>query len=144
MNLRRVWFPLDHRISTFTVMDTSEDQVFMFLENHARGSVLGNLYISDERGRYFSLSIENVIKGSAVDFEKVESLDGTFIANVYESKENRHEQGYASKQKKEVGDADDFDESDMIAQEDAKASKSRMSTQRGMNKKQKETMKALP
>ena len=34
---------------------------------------------------YFSLSKENVIKGrSFVDFEKVNSLDGVFLANKYE------------------------------------------------------------
>jgi len=31
----------------------------------------------------FSLSLKNVIKGTQIDFEKVNSLDGTFIANIY-------------------------------------------------------------
>ena len=43
----------------------------------------GAVYISDESGRSFSLSLDNVIKGNAVDFERVTSLDGTFIANKY-------------------------------------------------------------
>jgi len=43
----------------------------------------GSVYISDVTGRAFSLSLENVIKGNAVDFERVTSLDGTFLANKY-------------------------------------------------------------
>ena len=46
---------------------------------------MGDVYISDGSGRYFSLSIDNVLKGSEyVDFEKVNSLDGVFIANKYD------------------------------------------------------------
>ena len=64
-------------------MDTSENQVFLYLENKGQKTPFGNLYISDTDARSFSLSIENVIKGSAVDFERVTSLDGTFIANKF-------------------------------------------------------------
>lgn len=55
------------------------------MENHGLKSPFGNLYISSEDGHSFSLSMENVIKGNAVDFEKVASLDGTFIINKYVS-----------------------------------------------------------
>lgn len=51
---------------------------------------MGNLYISDAEGHSFSLSMENVIQGSSVDFERVQSLDGTFIVNRYDS-EHRHD-----------------------------------------------------
>jgi len=50
---------------------------------------MGNLYISDEDGHYFSLSTENVIQGSSVDFERVLSLDGTYLVNKYDS-EHKH------------------------------------------------------
>lgn len=53
------------------------------MENHGLNSPFGNLYISDETGVNFALSLKNVIKGGQVDFEKVNSLDGTFVANVY-------------------------------------------------------------
>ena len=88
-------------------MDTSEETVFLFLENHGIESPFGNLYISDIEGRSFSLSLENVIKGSAVDFEKVYSLDGTFIVNKYET----HAHSGSSKSL-------DFDEIDIIEQEE--------------------------
>ena len=64
-------------------MDTSEEQVFLFLENKGLNTPFGSVYISDAEGRSFTLSLENVIKGQAVDFERVTSLDGTFIANKY-------------------------------------------------------------
>lgn len=70
--------------STFTLMDTAEEQVFLYLENKGKGSPVGTVYISGARGRTFSTSIDNVIKGSAVDFERVTSLDGTFIANKFD------------------------------------------------------------
>jgi len=68
---------------SFTILDTSEDQVFLFLENNGHSSPFGSLYISDETGHYYSLSMKNVIKGSAIDFERVNSLDGTYVTNVY-------------------------------------------------------------
>ena len=83
-NLKRARLPKDAvATTTFTLMDTSEEQVFLFLENHGLSTPFGNLYISDENARSFSLSMENVIKGNAVDFERVTSLDGTFIINRY-------------------------------------------------------------
>jgi hypothetical protein len=88
--MKNVRLPADAILSkTFTVLDTTSSQVFLFIENHGLDSPFGNLYISDELGRSFSLSMENVIKGEAVDFEKVLSLDGTYIANKY-SKNHKH------------------------------------------------------
>ena len=85
LNLKQVYLPKDATLSaSFTLMDTSEEQVFLFLENHGLKSPFGNLYISDTNARSFTLSMENVIKGTAVDFERVTSLDGTFIVNKYE------------------------------------------------------------
>jgi hypothetical protein len=85
LNLKQVHLPKDAVLSaSFTLMDTSEEQVFLYLENHGLKSPFGNLYISDSNARSFSLSMENAIKGNAVDFERVTSLDGTFIANRYD------------------------------------------------------------
>jgi len=82
--VKSVRLPTDAVLSnTFTVLDTTESQVFLFIENHGLTSPFGNLYISGEEGRSFVLSIDNVIKGEAVDFEKVHSLDGTYIVNKY-------------------------------------------------------------
>ena len=64
MNLKQVHLPENAVLSTsFTLMDTSEEQVFLYLENHGITSPFGDLYISDANARYFSLSLGNVIKG---------------------------------------------------------------------------------
>jgi len=84
LNLKKARLPLDAKMTTtFTLMDTNEEQVFLFLENKGSRTPFGSVYISDAMGRAFSLSLENVIKGAAVDFERVTSLDGTFLANKY-------------------------------------------------------------
>lgn len=54
---------------------------------------MGNIYISDGSGWFYSESIENVIKGTEfVDFEKLNSLDGVFLANKYDI-EHSHNYG---------------------------------------------------
>ena len=82
----------------------------------------GNLYISDEKGRTFSLSITNVIKGTAVDFEKVNSLDGTYIINRYDKPVSTD---FPSKPKAEI---QEFDESDMIRNDMQKSKMQRPGT----------------
>lgn len=114
MKFRKVRLPRDAVLSnTFTLMDTSEQQVFLFIENHGETTPFGNLYISDEKGRSFTLSMTNVIKGHAVDFEKVNSLDGTYVINRY-NKAVRDQKSYRKADYKE------FDEVDIIAEENKK------------------------
>ena len=116
LRLRKVLLPKDAMLSnTFTLMDTSERQVFLFIENHGVSTPFGNLYISDEKGRSFSLSMANVIKKDAVDFEKVSSLDGTFILNRYNGASGSHSISF---------DATQTTEADLIS---AESKKSRMS-----------------
>lgn len=70
---------------SFTVMDTSESVVFLHIENQGPNIPLGSIFISDGSGKYYTISIDKVIKGSDfVDFEKVNSLEGVFIANRYD------------------------------------------------------------
>lgn len=137
-NLKQVHLPKDAVLSaSFTLMDTSEEQVFLYLENHGLKSPFGNLYISDANARVFSLSMENVIKGDAVDFERVTSLDGTFLANRYDDG-HTHDPAFA---KKFFG-KDEFTEADMIAEENRKGKMSRGNTQHE-NKKQEETKRQV-
>merc|ERR1712151_470123 len=115
-NLKKTRLPKDAiATTTFTLMDTSEEQVFLFLENHGLTTPFGNLYISDENARSFSLSIDNVIKGNAVDFERVTSLDGTFIINRYQSEKMAR----AARKRGKVQESKEFEEEwgeeDMIA-----------------------------
>ena len=66
-------------------MDTSEKSVFLFVSDPKTVRPVGNIFISDGLGYRFTLSLENVVKSisSSVDFETVESMDATFIANKY-------------------------------------------------------------
>jgi hypothetical protein len=128
--------PSDAQLSnTFTLMDTSENQVFLFVENHGQTTPFGNLYISDEKGRYFTLSMPNVIKGNAVDFEKVSSLDGTFIINRY-NKEKVVSKSQANVKGAGIAKITEFDEEDIIAEEAKKSRMQRPTTQeQGESKK---------
>jgi hypothetical protein len=47
---------------------------------------MGNVYISDGSGKLYSESIDGVLRGTEfVDFEKINSLEGVFVANRYSS-----------------------------------------------------------
>ena len=78
--------PKDYHITDhFTVMDTSEKSIFLYVSDDKVVHPVGNLFISDGQGYRFTHSLDNIIKGGrAVDFETVESLDGTFIENKYD------------------------------------------------------------
>jgi hypothetical protein len=70
--------------SSFTVMDASEDSVFLHIQNHGPEIPLGNIFISNHLGTQFSLSTENVLRGTSyVDFEKLSSLQGVYFVNKY-------------------------------------------------------------
>lgn len=59
--------------------------MFLHIQNHGPSTPLGNIYISDGFGKNYTLSMENVLRGSdLVDFEKVNSLEGVFIANKFD------------------------------------------------------------
>jgi hypothetical protein len=46
---------------------------------------MGDVYISDGSGKFFSLSIDGVLKGAEfVDFEKVNALEGVYMTNKYD------------------------------------------------------------
>ena len=86
LGFRLARMPKNYHITDhFTVMDTSEKSVFLYVSDDSVADPVGNLFISDGLGYRFTHSLENIIKGGgAVDFETVESLDGTFIANRYD------------------------------------------------------------
>jgi hypothetical protein len=79
--------------------------------------------------------MENIIKGNAVDFERVTSLDGTFIANRYDDGHTHDPVFNKSFRGK------DFTEEDMIAEEERKNSKSRMSNSGASTKQAEKTLK---
>jgi hypothetical protein len=104
LNFQECILPRDASQSkAFTVMDTSESVVFLHIQNHGPTIPLGSIFISDGTGKYYTISIENVIKGSDfVDFEKVNSLEGVFIANRYDV-DHSHDYGGLYKDSKGKG-----------------------------------------
>lgn len=140
LNFRLARLPSNYHITDhFTVMDTSEKTVFLYVSDNRYSNPVGNLFVSDGLGYRFTHSLENIIKrGSAVDFETIESMDGTFMANRYDIDHNSDNVAKAAGNIKQITD-DDIEE-----HEKQKAEKSRMQT--NVNKKQaminKETVSA--
>ncbi|EGR32320.1 hypothetical protein IMG5_088080 [Ichthyophthirius multifiliis] len=73
---------------SFTILDTSEGQVFLNLNQYGSKSPLGEIYQSDSTGRRYSLSLQNNMRSQdgQCDFEKLYGVDGIYIANVYDGK----------------------------------------------------------
>jgi hypothetical protein len=111
-------------------MDTSEKSVFLYVSNDKILDPVGNLFVSDGLGYRFTHSLENIIKaGNAVDFETIESLDGTFIANKYDV-------NHGVKPKKSVGEVRQITDEDILKEEKRQEEKlSKMNSGVAGNKK---------
>ena len=87
--LKEVQMPVkrlkDH---SYTILDSSEGQVFLHINHYGSKSKHGNIYISDSSGTRFSLSLLHSVRNldGQCDFEKVNGLDGVYLANVYDQK----------------------------------------------------------
>jgi hypothetical protein len=121
LDFRQARMPKNYHITDhFTVMDTSEKSVFLFVSDDSVSVPMGNLFVSDGLGYKFSHSLENIIKGpGAVDFETIESLDGTFIAN-------RYDKDHGTSNTKHAGELREITEDDIIAAELQQSEHSRM------------------
>ncbi len=73
---------------SYTFLDTSEDMVFLFINNFGASVKFGNIYASGDKGRDFSLSLKNNIqvRDGDNDFENVKSVDGVYLANAISGK----------------------------------------------------------
>lgn len=131
LKFRLARMPKNYHITDhFTVMDTSEKSVFLYVSDDTLTDPVGNLFMSDGMGYRFSHSLENIIKGGgAVDFETVESLDGTFIANRYDVNHGR------AGLDKNAGELRDITEEDVMEENEHSAERSKMSSG-SMNHKQ--------
>ena len=85
LNFEKSRLPTETPSHTFTVMDTSEESVFLHVQTLGADIPIGNIYVSDGSGALYAVSLTNVLRGTElVDFEKVNSLEGVFIANKFE------------------------------------------------------------
>lgn len=71
---------------SYTLLDTSEESIFLFVNHIGAKAPYGNVYISDTSGRRFAISLLRNSQGTdgTCDFDKVYGLEGIYIANVYE------------------------------------------------------------
>lgn len=118
-------------------MDTSEQTVFLHVQNHGPTTPLGNIFNSDGYGKNFTLSLENVIRGAElVDFEKVNSLEGVFIANRFDTE---HSHDFSSLMKKEGSKQNqrgkEFSESDIIQERMSRQRQQQQNMNSNINKK---------
>eukprot|EP00049_Salpingoeca_infusionum_P017634 m.353816 g.353816 ORF g.353816 m.353816 type:complete len:1092 (+) comp16839_c0_seq1:256-3531(+) len=71
----------------YMILDTSEDQVFVAVDHKNKA----NIYISEEDGLTYTLSLENALyNDSIVDFEVVEGLQGIYLATQWDSDQQMH------------------------------------------------------
>jgi len=132
LDFRLARMPKNYHITDhFTVMDTSEKSVFLYVSDDRVKEPVGNLFVSDGLGYRFTHSLENIIKGAgAVDFETVESLDGTYIANRYDV---NHGKG-STQGNSGAGHLREVTEDDIREEEIAQSERSRMSSGANLNK----------
>jgi hypothetical protein len=73
-----------YREHSYTFLDSTEGSVFLHINHYGDYSKYGHVYISDGLGINYSLSLKYNVRGDGgqCDFEKVNSLEGLYIANV--------------------------------------------------------------
>lgn len=122
-----------HVTSHFTVMDTNEQQVFLYVQDDKVAHPVGNLFISDGHGIRYTHSLENIVKdGGSVDFEAVESMDGTFIAN-------RYDYHHSAGNNKNAGHLREVTPEDILEEHYAQDERTRMHNSGNSNSKQMST-----
>eukprot|EP00759_Apiculatamorpha_spiralis_P054460 PhF_6_TR693/c2_g1_i2/m.1112 len=69
---------------SYSILDSSEGVAFINVKHNGKILVEGNTYLSDRTGSRYSLSLVNTRRSpdsGEVDFHKVRSLDGIYVAN---------------------------------------------------------------
>jgi hypothetical protein len=87
-NLKPIELPTKHLLEhSYTILDTAEHAVFLQINHEGDRSKFGNVYVSDSTGNRFTLSITNNVRNidGQADFERVQGLEGIYLANVYDS-----------------------------------------------------------
>ena len=72
---------------SYTVLDSSEDTVFLHVNHGGEMSQWGNIYISNFWGLNYTLSLPHNIRAlnGKCDFEKMEGLEGHYLANYVDN-----------------------------------------------------------
>lgn len=72
---------------SFTVLDATEDVIFININHLGDSSKFGNVYSSSSMaGNQYTLSLLYNVRSEDgfVDFKRLDSMDGSYIANHYE------------------------------------------------------------
>lgn len=72
---------------SYTILDSSDGQIFISVSHSEMNQRLTNIYVSDQLGFRFTLSLLNNVRSldsGNCDFEKILGLEGVYIANVYD------------------------------------------------------------
>lgn len=95
---------------SYTFLDTSEQTVFLHINHFGDNSKFGHIYISDQNGLHYSLSLPNNVRSydHQCDFEKLNGLEGIYIANVIDKDIMKQDQEEI--QREEVEDEERMDE----------------------------------
>ncbi|KAK9765410.1 vacuolar protein sorting/targeting protein PEP1 [Basidiobolus ranarum] len=79
-------FPPNTRVdkNAFTILQSNTGTIFLdIFRSTTYGSEYGTLFVSNSNGTYYSRSLENTNRNNngLVDFEKMQGIDGTILAN---------------------------------------------------------------
>ena len=72
---------------SYTVVDSSEDTVFLHVNHGGGSSEWGNIYISNGAGLNYTLSLPHNARALSgkCDFDKMEGLEGHYLANYVDN-----------------------------------------------------------
>jgi len=100
--------PVEVLEHSYTILDTSEGSVFLHVNHNIQsgGASTGNVYISDASGLSYSLSLpfNHRDKGGKCDFEKVEGLEGIYLANFVDVDEKDKEDAFSEQEETSIGE----------------------------------------
>lgn len=114
-DFKDVEFPMKHfKEHSYTILDATEGQVFLHVNHFGDTSKHGNIYISDSTGQRFSTSLLHNVRSleGQCDFNKVQGVEGIYIANIYDEKklraavhalESERDEGFVPSKKKQSG-----------------------------------------
>ena len=81
-------FPYQLSERSYRVVDSKEGSVFVQVSHGSRDREFANVYMSGSEGRSYTLSLRTVVKDyrGLSDFERINGVDGVYIANVADEK----------------------------------------------------------
>ena len=94
---------------SYTFLDSSFHSVFLHINHFGEASKYGHIYTSGPRGLQYSLSLKNNVRNdeNQCDFEKINSVEGVYIANYISGKymkmAQKEMEQYSNNKKNSIG-----------------------------------------